>query len=99
MKNGARILAGFRIEEQFAGHAQVDKENAVIEFKEDLLSVAANFLNEFAFQTFDGGGKIAPGDAAREKLDMPDGASFHVRRDGADDGFYFGKFGQVLLLR
>jgi len=73
----------------------MDVEQTTVQAHEDLFPVSFDCSDTSTGQALDGCDPIAPGHANGSNVRRQDGLSHQVRRDGADNSFYFGKFGQV----
>src|SRR5579875_1688593 len=94
LEQRARVLAGCGVPQQFAGHAEVDVEDAVIEIDENLLAAPADPLNDASGQPLRRLRMAAARHALRIEFGALDGAAGQMRRNRSNYGFDFGQFRQ-----
>lgn len=94
MEIGAGVFAAVGVPQEFPRHAEVDVEDATIEFNQDLFAMTADPFNAAAGEGGGGFSKATACDAVRVEFGVVNRAADNVGRDGADDGFDFGEFGQ-----
>ena len=89
-ENRARVGSGFCVEQQLAGHPEMNRKYACIQLEHDELAVAANRLYELIAQAPAERWEFLSNHVTRKEPSVDYAASGELGRQGSNDGFHFG---------